>query len=393
MAERSTGDKPKRPRRLRGDGSLSQDATGRWRGSLITTDPATGRKSRRSVSGRTMALARDRLADLRREIEATGRPSSRTTLAEFLTGWLKAEAQRVRPATWRGRELQVRAYIVPALGSLTLAELRPSDVERMTSGMMKAGRAGMTARHARATLRRALGDAERDGLIPRNVVSLSRPPRIVRPEIHVLTADETRRLLEGTEADPLGPLYAVAATTGLRQGELLGLSWADADGLDGPSPTLTVRRSLALAAEGGWELAEPKTARSRRTLELGATAARALRRQRTRQKEARLAAADLWQDRDGLAFTDALGRPLGGSGVTHAFQTALARLGLPRVRFHDLRHGVASLMLAQGVPLKLVSESLGHSTIAITADVYSHLDREQRRQAADAIERAIGGES
>ena len=391
MTERSTGDK--KPRRLRGDGALFQDATGRWRASIVTADPDTGRKSRRSVSGRTMALARESLDKLRKDIAATGRPSAQTTLAEFLAGWLKAEERRVRPATWRGRASQVKLYILPALGSLKLAELRPSDVERMTSGMVAAGRAGMTARHARATLRRALGDAERDGLIPRNVVSLSRPPRITRPELHVLTADETRRLLEGTEADPLGPLYAVAATTGLRQGELLGLAWGDVDGLDGPSPTLTVRRSLALAAGGGFALAEPKTARSRRTLELGTTAARALRRQKTRQKEARLAAADLWQDRDGLVFTDPLGRPWGGSGVTHAFQTALARLGLPRVRFHDLRHGVASLMLAQGVPLKLVSESLGHSTIAITADVYSHLDREQRRQASDAIERAIGGEA
>ena len=381
---------PKR-RRSRGDGALFQDASGRWRGAIVAKDPQTGQSVRHSVSGRTMAMVRERLDKLRRDIEATGRPSARTTVAEFLAGWLRAEAQRVRPATWRGRELQVRRYIVPTLGSLALVDLRPSDVERMTSSMMKAGRAGMTARHARATLRRALGDAERDGLILRNVVSLSRPPRITRPEIHVLTADETRRLLEGTQADALGPLYAVAATTGLRQGELLGLAWADVDGLDSPSPTLTVRRSLALATGGGWELAEPKTARSRRTLELGSTAARALRRQRTRQKEARFAAADLWQDRDGLVFTDELGRPLSGSNVTHTFQSALARLGLPRVRFHDLRHGVASLMLAQGVPLKLVSESLGHSTIAVTADVYSHLDREQRRQASDAIERAIGG--
>jgi integrase len=209
--------------------------------------------------------------------------------------------------------------------------------------------------------------------------------------MRVLTADETRTFLEGAADDEMGPLYAVAALTGLRQGELLGLGLADLGDLDGTRPTLTVRRALARVT-GGWALAEPKTDRSRRTLELGPTVARALRRQRARQELARRVAGDLWQNRDGLVFTDELGRALTGTEVTRAFSTALARLGLPHVRFHDLRHGAASMMLAQGVPLKLVSEQLGHSTITITADVYAHVSREQRRDAADAIERAIGGE-
>jgi integrase len=118
-----------------------------------------------------------------------------------------------------------------------------------------------------------------------------------------------------------------------------------------------------------------------------------LRRQRTRQKEARLAAGDLWQDTRQLVFTDQLGRSLRGANVTHTFSDSLARLGLPHVRFHDLRHGAASLLLAQGVPLKVVSETLGHSGISITADVYAHLSREQRRGAADAMDRALGGKS
>ena len=379
---------PKR-RRSRGDGALYRAADGRWHGAIIATDPTTGARHRHAVSGKTMAIAKDRLAELRRQIAATGRPTSKTTLGEFLGPWIEHEARRVRASTWRGRELHVRTYIIPALGRIPLVDLRPSDVERWTDGIVARGRSGLTARHVRQTLRRALADAERDGLIARNVASLARPPRMVRSAIHVLTAAETTRLLAGTDDDECGPLYAVAATTGLRQGEILGLAWPDVE-LEGPAPTLTVRRALARSPTG-WELAEPKTARSRRTLELGSTAARALRRQRTRQKEARLAAGELWQDREGLVFTDPLGRPLTGRDVTRRFSAALARLGLPHVRFHDLRHGVASLLLAQGVPLKLVSEQLGHSTLTITADIYSHLDREQRRQAADAIERAIGG--
>jgi integrase len=398
MTEATT---PKR-RRPRGEGSIYRRTEGGWRGAVIVTDPDTGARVRRLVSGKTQAEVRERLRELRRQLEQgigvrAGHPK---TLAAYVAAWLPGLRQRVRPATWRAHEQYLRVHILPALGATTLAQLTPTAVERMTATMKPARRAKgsaierqlspTTARGARTTLRLVLRDAERDGLVTRNVAALARPPRMERHELGVLTADETRRLFTGTEADALGPLYVVAATTGLRQGELLGLAWADVDGLDGPSPALTVRRSLALAAKGKWALAEPKTARSRRTLELGSTAAGALRRQRTRQKEARLAAADLWQDQDGLVFTDPIGRPLNGSNVTHAFQAALAALRLPRVRFHDLRHGAASLMLAQGVPLKLVSESLGHSSIAITADIYSHLDREQRRESSDAIERALG---
>jgi integrase len=257
----------------------------------------------------------------------------------------------------------------------------------MTAAMIRRGLSPTTARGARTTLRMILRDAERDGLVVRNVAALARPPRAIRHELRVLTADETRRLLDGTVDDEFGPIYVVAATTGMRLGEVLGLAWPDVE-LAGPAPSLAVRRSLA-RAETGYALAEPKTGRSRRTLELAPATVASLRRQKARQAEVRLAAGDLWQDRDRLVFTDELGRSLRPSSVSHAFSAALGRLGLPHVRFHDLRHGLASLLLAQGVPLKVVSDTLGHSGIAITADTYAHLSREQRREAASAIERAL----
>jgi integrase len=390
MAEATTKRSSPR-RRMRGEGSVYQSADGRWHGAMVTTEPATGARRRYAVSGSSQAVVRDKMAVLRTSLATTGRPTSRTSLADYLTTWIAAEQWRVRNSTWRGRELHVRSYIIPAIGKIPLADLRPSDVERLTDGIIASGRSGLTARHARTTLRRALADAERDGLINRNVASLSRPPRVERHAVTVLTADETRRLIDGAGEDEDGPLFVVAASTGLRQGELLGLAWDDVD-LEGFTPTLTVRRALVRTATGT-ELAEPKTARSRRTIELGPVTVRALRRRRTRQKESRLATGDLWQDRDGLVFTDPIGRRMAARHVAESFSLTLARLGLPHVRFHDLRHGYASLLLAQGVPLRLVSEQLGHSTLTITADIYTHLDREQRRQAADAIERAIGGEA
>jgi integrase len=143
----------------------------------------------------------------------------------------------------------------------------------------------------------------------------------------------------------------------------------------------------------GWADAETKTSRSRRTLELPPTAAAALRRQRAWQEEQRAATGDGWQDAAGTVFTDAIGRRVLGRAVADAFTRALRRLGLPAVRFHDLRHGAASLMLAEGVPLAVISRTLGHATISITGDVHSHLTRKLRRDAADAMDRALGGES
>ncbi|MGD0123485.1 MAG: tyrosine-type recombinase/integrase [Candidatus Limnocylindrales bacterium] len=388
MAERIT--KPRR--RVRGEGSIYQAADGRWRGAVVVTDPTTGLRDRRLVSAATFALARDRLAELKRDIASgVGAKGAAKTLSAYVEQtWLPNIRLRVRPSTARAHEQHLKDYILPALGALKLREITPSGVERLMGTILKKGRSASTARAVRTTLGQVFHDAQRDGLIVRNAASLARPPRVERRELRILTAAETHRMIEGMAGEPLGPLFCLAATTGLRLGELLGLAWPDVE-LDGTQPTLTVRRSLA-RAEGRnvYALAEPKTNRSRRTIELGPTAARALRRQKARQAEDRLAAGDVWQEVASLVFRDSIGRPLAPWDVSKSFAAALKRLELPHVRFHDLRHGAASLLLGQGVPLRLVSEQLGHSSIAITADVYSHIDREQKRASADALERAIG---
>jgi integrase len=177
-------------------------------------------------------------------------------------------------------------------------------------------------------------------------------------------------------------------STGLRLGELLGLGWSDVDLTAG---TLSVRRSMARTADGGAALAETKTATSRRTIPLPGLAVDALRSQQDRQDAAREAAGSAWQDRDGLVFTDAVGRPLRGTHVAYTFRKARSAAGLPAVRFHDLRHSAATLLLAEGVPLAVVSDLLGHSTITVTAAHYAAVVPELRREAADAMDRAIGG--
>jgi integrase len=297
--------------------------------------------------------------------------------------------------------MHVRVYLIPALGRHTLARLSAADVEAalgrfMTSGrpvtsdQRRRGRQGhapvsaLTARHVRATLRRALGDAARDGLVGRNAAADARPPYVPHRPVSYLDAADVRRLIEATQNDDLGPLYGLAATTGLRLGELLGLSWSDvAEG------SLTVRRSMARDASDGWSLAQPKSARSRRTIPLPRVARESLDRQRVRQQAAQDAAGTAWQNRDRLVFTDGIGRPLAPGSVSVAFTKARAAAGIPHVRFHDLRHSAATMMLAEGVPLAVISEWLGHAGIAITAAHYAAVVPALRREAADAMDRAL----
>ncbi len=399
-------------RRSAGEGSVYRMADGRWRGAVTWTD-ADGTRGKRVVSGSTAADVRVKVDELRRTLRLGGMTTAagRVTLAHFLAEWIERDRGRVRPSTWTSRETHVRVYLIPALGRLALARLAPNDVERALAVFMASGRPApvgataeerertrrgrpakkgispLTARHVRATLRRALADAVRDGLVIRNAAADARPPYAPHRPVGYLEASLVRRLLEATADDEHGPLYALAATTGLRQGELLGLGWADADLAAG---TLTVRRSLAKAMGGGWALAQPKSARSRRTIPLPALARSALLRQQERQRAAHEAVGSAWQDRDGLVFTDAVGRPLRPEGVSYAFQKARAAAGLPAVRFHDLRHSAATLMLAEGVPLAVISEWLGHAGIAITASHYAAVVPELRREAADAMDRALG---
>jgi integrase len=392
-------------RRSPGEGTVYPFRSG-YRGAISWTEP-DGRRHRRTVSGRTVEETRGKLDELRRDLRlGILAPSADLTVGDFLSSWIERDRTRVRASTWRSRDMHVRVYLVPALGRLALARLTAADVERALSRFLAegwpdrpakrgpgrqnaAGISPQTVRHIRTTLRRALGDAVRDGLVGRNAAADARPPYTPHRPVAYLTASDLRKLLEATRDDEYGPVYALAASTGLRLGELLGLSWADV-GADG---SLTVRRSLARAHSGGWALAEPKSARSRRSIPLPLAARAALELQRTRQRFARNGAGDAWQDRHGLVFTDAVGRPLAPEKVSRMFGTARDRASLPRVRFHDLRHSAATTLLAQGVPLAVISEWLGHSGIAITASAYAAIVPELRTEAAAAMDRALGSAS
>jgi integrase len=382
---------PAKRRRSAGEGSTYEQG-GRWRGRVTWTNP-DGTQGRRYVSGATQAEAREKLDELRRELRlgTIGQPGAPTTVGDYVTSWLERHKSHVRPSTYRTDEGYVRCYIVPALGRIPLVKLTAADVERALGRFVSDGRPGtdrpvsaVTALHVRATLRTALTAAEKDGLVTRNAAKDARPPQMPHRDVTYLDGANVRRLLEATADDFLGPLWALAVSTGLRRGELLALRWTDVS-----NGTLTVRRSVGRTRDGGWAPGEVKSATSRRSIALPALAIDALTRQKARQDELIADAGATWTDAVGTIFTDEAGNPLLPERVSHGFADARGRAGIPPVRFHDLRHSAATMLLGAGVPMAVISEWLGHGDIGTTFRYYTAVTPRLRDDARAAMDRAL----
>lgn len=374
------------------EGSIYRRADGLWVGA-VHLGYRDGKRRRKTIYGKTQREVRGKVtAALRAHEQGIPLPSDRLTVAAFLDGWLVTVRPTIRPSTFVSYQGHVRMHLVPALGRIALARLSPVEIRALMAAKLAAGLSPRTVQYIHAVLRRALGQALRDGLVARNVAALVEPPRVRRPEVRPLSPDQARTLLNAVAGDRLEALYTVALALGLRQGEALGLRWQDVD-LD--TGALRVRVSLQplprdLRPEGAPRgsrlvLVEPKTARSRRTVTMPAVVVSALRQHRIGQLQERLLAGSRWREW-GLVFTTTIGTPLEARNVSHRFHAILAAAGLPRIRFHDLRHSAATLMLAQGVSPRVVMETLGHSTIGMTMNVYAHVIPALQQDAADRMD-------
>jgi integrase len=313
---------------------------------------------------------------------------SAITVGDLLDRWLEeAVALTVRPRTLASYRYIVRVHLAPGLGAIPLVELRVADVQTFLNAKAASSLAPRTVGYLRGVLRQALGYAERMDLIGRNVARLARPPRVPRRPVSPLTMDEARAFMAAVAGDRLEALYLVAVGCGLRQGELLGLRWQDVD-LD--RRVVHVRHALA-RVDGELMLVEPKSVTSRRSVPLPAFAAAALAAHRARQAAEELPRQPVPPDPFcDLVWTTTLGTPLDGISVTRRFQRVLKGAGLPRQRFHDLRHACASYLLAAGVPARVVMETLGHSEISLTLNTYSHVLPGLGRDAADRMDALLG---
>jgi integrase len=320
-------------------------------------------KTRREVDEKLTAAKADRDRGLLFDADSL-------TVGRYLERWL-ADSVRdtVKAITYESYERLMRLHLVPTLGRMKLKNLTPTHVRGLYRDKLDSGLSPSSVQRIHALLHKALTQAVNDGLIPRNVTDPVKPPRQSRKEMKTLTPEQAHLFLEAAKDDRLGALYIVAIHTGLRQGELFGISWDD---IDLEAGTLSVHRTLS-GAKGGPKFTTPKNNRTRR-VRLTPQAAEALRDHRKRQLEERMSLAGLWQDH-GLVFCSTVGTPLSRHNVhKRSFKPLLERAGLPHTfRFHDLRHTFATLMASSGGHAKVVQEMLGHASINITLDLYSHV--------------------
>lgn len=313
---------------------------------------------------------------------------SKLTVGEFLERWLVDHMRaRVRPSTYHSYTNQVRRHLIPALGAHRLTKLLPLHIEAHYAAALERGLSARSVTYQHRLLREALQQAVRWQLLGRNVADAVTPPTAHRKEMRALDAEQVRTLLRAAEKDPHYALLYTAIYTGLRRSELLGLRWDDVD-LD--AAMASIRQTIQRLPGEGWVHGAPKTAKGRRQVALPGSVVTVLRTHHTAQLAERLRLGPIWQN-SGLVFTNATGCPVDPSGLSRRFARFLKAAALPPIRFHDLRHTHASLMLRQGVHPKIVSERLGHATVGITLDTYSHVLPGLQAEAARKLDEWLSG--
>ncbi|HHY33350.1 MAG TPA: site-specific integrase [Firmicutes bacterium] len=374
-------------RRGHGEGSIYQRKDGRWCATVTVGRDATGKPKRRYIYGRTRKEVQEQLTKLLADAQG-GLPIDVTkqTVGQFLLHWLNDTVRGSRaPKTYLRYESTINTHLIPALSNIPLAKLAPQHLLRLYRELQDAG--GHDKAHkCHATLHCALSTAVKLGLIPRNPADLVDAPRVERKEMRVLTPEETARLFDAARGDRYYALYVLAATCGLRLGELLGLKWQD---IDFDAGTLQVQRQLQWITGAGPTFKEPKTKGSRRTIYLPRLAIDALKEHRKRQAAERLKLGEVWQAQD-LVFPSEIGTPANPSNIYKwSWHPILEKAGLPRIRIHDLRHTAASLLLLANENPRVVQELLGHSDISTTLGIYSHILPSMKQRVAATMDRIL----
>ena len=375
-------------RRGNGEGSITKRKDGLYM-ARYSVETATGTTKRKTIYAKTRREAAERFNEaISDRDKGLVFDAGSTTVGEYVTRWLEDSAKGdLAPRTYHNYKLQLRQHIIPSIGRVKLSKLSPAHVQALYAAKLSDGLKPSSVRYIHAVLHRSLEQAVKWNLISRNPARAVDPPKIREEEITPLDSEGARKFLDAASGEKVEALLVLSLTVGLRMGEALGLRWPDID-LD--AKTLRVNRQLQrIRNGGGLVFSEPKNA-SRRTVDLPQRAVEALRSHRKRQVEEQLRASAQWAD-NGLVFTTGIGTPIDAQNIVNRhFKPLLRRTGLPDIRWHDLRHTCATLLLSRGTHPKYVQHLLGHASIQLTLDRYSHWIPSMGRATAEGMDEALG---
>lgn len=381
-------------RRAKGEGNIRQRKDGTWEARFVTgIDPGTGKDIRKSVYAKTQKEVRQKMTAAIAALDNDDyREPCKMTLAQWLDIWQTEYLGGVKPSTAALYKNQIRLYIKPSLGATKLETLNPHTIQAFYNklGKEKDGKPGLTGKsikNVHGILHKALEQAMKVGYIRVNPANACTLPRIVKKEIKPLDEDATLLFVKAIQGHEHEIVFLVTLFTGMRQGEVLGLSW---DCVDFDKGTLNINKQLQKAPGGGstYSLTSPKNGKGR-IITPAPFVMDLLRKQRRRQAEWQLKAGPVWENGWNLVFTNMVGDHLMPHTVYHNFKRVVASIGQPNTRFHDLRHTYAVNSIRAGDDIKTVQMNLGHHTAAFTLDQYVHVTEQMNKESADRMQQFI----
>ncbi|HZO71134.1 MAG TPA: tyrosine-type recombinase/integrase [Ktedonobacteraceae bacterium] len=373
----------KKKRRGHGEGTVFLRKDGRWQASFIDSNG-----KRRYFYGLKQSEAIEKMRRAQEENrKGTLAKSTQRKLGEYLDQWLETiKKQKIRASTYVQYRMALDRHILPSLGNIQLQKLTPEDIQNLYADKQKSGLRPASILIMHTVLRGSLANALKWNLVSRNVAVLVSIPRQESSPAYGLSVEEAQQLVTTIRGHRFEAIFILALTTGMRRGELFGLRWNDINMERG---ILYVRRTANWYGKMGLVENDPKTKTSHRQIMLSEPALEVLKNHRMKQEQERLAQGDRWQNRN-LVFCSKYGNFLVPDTLRRNLNKVLQDAGLPHIRFHDLRHSAATVMLTMGVHPKIVQEMLGHSTIAMTIDTYSHLIPSMQKEAIDKINKIFG---
>ena len=381
----------KNRKNAQGAGTIRKRADGRWEARFtVGFDPGSGKQVQKSIYGKTQKEVREKLAQVTTELdEGTYMEPAKDTVEEWLDTWMETYVRySVKPYTVDAYKRNCDNYIKPALGKVRLSALTAPQIQRFYNSLLTEKRLSpKTVKNIHGTFHRALGQAMKLGMIRSNPTDLCDLPKARRKEIHPMEEKDITAFLKAIDGCKYELLHRETLFTGMRQGEILGLTW---DCVDFEHNTIYVNKQLQRTEKvGGKYVLVPTKSGRNRMIVVAPSVMSLLKKQKSQQAQMRLLAGTDWENPWDLVFTNDTGGHLVHMTVYKVFKEIVKSMGLEQARFHDLRHSYAVVSLESGDDIKTVQTNLGHATASFTLDVYGHVSQKMRQQSADRMEQFI----